>query len=103
LTIIRAILRSLLAVIRKQAVVPDMNPAGGRLGLPADFLISSEGRILECKYGTHAYDQWSVDELLHLATAERQIVDDDSSVTSPAGVVGFDRLRCPVAAERRRS
>lgn len=34
------------------------------LGLPADFLISPEGRVLACKYGKHADDQWSVDELL---------------------------------------
>lgn len=37
------------------------------LGLPADFLIGKDGRVLTCKYGSHAYDQWSVDELLELA------------------------------------
>jgi peroxiredoxin len=37
------------------------------LGLPADFLIGSEGRVLAVKYGSHADDQWSVDELLDLA------------------------------------
>lgn len=42
--------------------------AGGPLGLPADFLISPSGRIKAVKYGTDAYDQWSVDELLTLAT-----------------------------------
>jgi hypothetical protein len=42
---------------------------GGPLGLPADFLISPEGRVLALKYGTHAYDQWSVDELLAVARA----------------------------------
>jgi peroxiredoxin/uncharacterized membrane protein YphA (DoxX/SURF4 family) len=36
--------------------------------LPADFLIAADGRVLACKYGTHADDQWSVDELLALAT-----------------------------------
>lgn len=41
--------------------------AGGPLGLPADFLIAPSGRISAVKYGTHAYDQWSVDELLTLA------------------------------------
>lgn len=39
------------------------------LGLPADFLIGSDGRVLAAKYGRHASDQWSVDELLDLATA----------------------------------
>lgn len=33
------------------------------LGLPADFLIRPDGNILACKYGEHADDQWSVDEL----------------------------------------
>jgi peroxiredoxin len=42
---------------------------GGPLGLPADFLIAPSGRINAVHYGTHAYDQWSVDELLALAKA----------------------------------
>jgi hypothetical protein len=48
---------------------------GGPLGLPADFLIAPSGRINALKYGTDAYDQWSVDELLTLAkgVAERAI------------------------------
>ncbi|GAA4577568.1 peroxiredoxin-like family protein [Planotetraspora kaengkrachanensis] len=37
------------------------------LGLPADFLIAPDGRVLAAKYGGHAGDQWSVDELLRLA------------------------------------
>jgi peroxiredoxin len=41
---------------------------GGPLGLPADFLVRSDGRIKAVKYGRHAYDQWSVDELLEIAT-----------------------------------
>jgi peroxiredoxin len=40
---------------------------GGPLGLPADFLIAPSGQIKAAKYGTHAYDQWSVDELIALA------------------------------------
>ena len=67
LPIIRGVGRSLVGVIRKHAPTPDANPHGGRLGLPADFLINNEGRVLACKYGEHAYDQWSVDELLRLA------------------------------------
>jgi hypothetical protein len=34
--------------------------------LPADFVISAEGRIVACHYGSHASDQWSVDEVLAL-------------------------------------
>jgi peroxiredoxin len=41
--------------------------AGGPFGLPADFLIEPSGRIKAVKYGSDAYDQWSVDELLTLA------------------------------------
>jgi hypothetical protein len=52
------------AVTRKEQSAPASHPSGGRLGRPADFLIGSDGRVLACKYGAHAYDQWSVDELL---------------------------------------
>ena len=41
--------------------------SGGPLGLPADFLIAPSGQIKAVKYGTHAYDQWSVNELIALA------------------------------------
>ena len=44
-----------------------MWPTGGSLGLPADLLIGSDGRVVATKYGVHADDQWSVDELLQLA------------------------------------
>jgi peroxiredoxin len=72
LPIVRGVARSLVMVIRKSAPVPVANPHGGRLGLPADFLIDNVGRVLACKYGTHAYDQWSVDELLDLARSETE-------------------------------
>ena len=39
------------------------------LGLPADFLIDTDGTVLAVKYGEHGADQWSVDELLALAAA----------------------------------
>jgi len=39
----------------------------GPLGLPADFLIAQDGTVVAAKYGTHAYDQWEVPELLALA------------------------------------
>lgn len=41
--------------------------AGGHFGLPADFLIGPGGRVLACRYGTHANDHWSVDDVLGLA------------------------------------
>lgn len=43
------------------------DPATSPLGLPADFLFTSGGRLAAVKYGRHANDQWSVDELLALA------------------------------------
>ncbi len=45
---------------------------GGPMGLPGDFLIAPSGRIKAAKYGTHAYDQWSVDELIALAKNEEE-------------------------------
>jgi peroxiredoxin len=45
------------------------SPVGGRLGLPADFLIAPDGRIIDSHYGQHAYDQWSVEEVLARASS----------------------------------
>jgi hypothetical protein len=59
--------RSLSAIVRRREPPPPLKPHGGSLGFPADFLIASDGRVLASKYGEHAYDQWSVDELLTLA------------------------------------
>lgn len=77
LPIMRGIFLSLLAVLRKRQPMPSVNPHGGRFGLPADFLIASNGRALACKYGEHAYDQWSVDEVLAFA-------GNDSPVPQPS-------------------
>ena len=63
--ILQGVLRSLLRVITGRQAMPPIAPEGGSLGLPADFLIGPDGILLACKYGAHAYDQWSVDELLH--------------------------------------
>ena len=48
----------------KRGALGPVKPTGGRLGLPADFLIAPDGRVAAVKYGEHAYDQWTVDELL---------------------------------------
>jgi peroxiredoxin len=40
---------------------------GGINGLPGDFLIAPDGEVIARKYGEHAFDQWSVDELLAAA------------------------------------
>ena len=71
LPVLRAVALGTLAILRGQARPPAARPHGGRLGLPADFLIApgGEGRVLACKYGEHADDQWSVDEVLEHARA----------------------------------
>jgi peroxiredoxin len=46
-------------------------PNGGILGLPADFLVASDGSVRAVHYGTHAYDQWTVDELLGLTRSSK--------------------------------
>ena len=65
LPIVRAVLHSL----RERRPRPLPSPTGGRLGLPADFLIAGDGRVLACKYGAHVDDQWSVDDVLQLVRA----------------------------------
>jgi peroxiredoxin len=66
--ILRGIGRSLIASARGSEPLPPLRPHGGRLGLPGDFLIAPDGRVAASKYGAHADDQWSVDEVLALAS-----------------------------------
>jgi peroxiredoxin len=68
--IVRAVLQSLWGLLRGRERPPRAMPHGGRLGLPADFLIA-DGQVVACKYGDHAYDQWSVDELMALTREVR--------------------------------
>ena len=70
--IVTGTLNSLWGIVRHRASAPALNPHGGRFGLPADFLIGSDGHILAVKYGQHANDHWPVDELLGLARRERR-------------------------------
>lgn len=69
--------RTWLAVLRGSGMIltganrpPGLHQPGGRQGMPADFLVATDGRVIASKYGEHASDQWSVDELLAHATAE---------------------------------
>lgn len=73
---VEASLRSVLdprawaAIARGLATFGAGREAGeSALGLPADFLIGSAGELLACKYGAHADDHWSVDEILQHAQA----------------------------------
>jgi peroxiredoxin len=68
--IIRAVAAAVPDLVRKRKPAPSAE--GGRLGLPADFLIAPDGRVLASHHGTHVYDQWSVDELLDLLPAKEK-------------------------------
>jgi hypothetical protein len=72
LPVLRAILRSTAMLIRGREGLPSRRQPHGRLGLPADFLLAPDGTVLAAKYGEHAYDQWTVDELLELAPKATQ-------------------------------
>jgi hypothetical protein len=62
--------RGFLAVVRGAAArassAPRAGMADGLFGLPADFLVTPNGKLLTVKYGKHADDQWSIDDLLSL-------------------------------------
>jgi len=66
--IITGVAQDLVRLLRRAQPAPP--PAhGGRLGLPGDFLIGPDGRLLAVKYGVHADDQWTVEEILSHAAA----------------------------------
>jgi peroxiredoxin len=44
-----------------------MGLSENHLGKPADFIIAADATVRARKYGAHADDQWSVDEILALA------------------------------------
>ncbi len=52
-------------------LLPALSPKEEHTGLPADFLLDQKGKVLAAKYGTHASDQWTVDEILELARQHR--------------------------------
>jgi hypothetical protein len=67
--------RSVMAVLNPKAAwamirglaSPSANPLAGGPdpnGLPADFLIDDSGLIVDLKYGKHADDHWSVEDVL---------------------------------------
>jgi hypothetical protein len=96
-TIVVAVLRSLVAVVRGRERLPSLTPHGGRFGLPADFLIDTRGRILACKHGEHADDQWSVDQVLAEAHARRGAAAQAANqhATSPLATRSTAPDACP--------
>jgi hypothetical protein len=78
-TIVHSVAVSLREVLRGgKPMPPSRRPHGGRTGLPADFLIAPDGTVLAAKYGAHAGDQWSVDEVLRLAAEATAAAADGS-------------------------
>jgi len=67
--ILLGVAQSLVRIIRGRQPIPPTVPEGGSMGLPADFLIDSDGVVVACHYGAHAFDQWSVDDASSVATA----------------------------------
>src|SRR5437773_3467644 len=65
---LRAAIAGQIAALGKRSTMRGalgpIGPTGGLLGPPADFLIAPDGRVAALQYGLHAYDQWTVDELL---------------------------------------
>jgi len=80
--------RAWWAAIRGLATFGPGPPDRGEsaLGLPTDFLIGTTGEILACKYGAHADDHWTVDELLRLAGSENcaRLIRNQMAMTSRA-------------------
>ena len=69
-SVARAVALGTVAIALGRERPPSLLPHGGRLGLPGDFLVAPDGRVLACKYGEHADDQWSVDEVLRLSVSQ---------------------------------
>ncbi len=71
-TVPRALFGAAASVARTRRL-PPLAPAGGELGCPADILINSGGTVVAVKYGAHAADQWSVDELLDIVASDSAV------------------------------
>ncbi|HEY9304468.1 MAG TPA: peroxiredoxin-like family protein [Mycobacterium sp.] len=66
-----AIIRGTTLIAFGRYRAPAMKQEHGRRSLPADILVDSQGAVIAAKYGKHADDQWSVDELLTLVSRSR--------------------------------
>lgn len=53
-----------LTGLRPSNLVAALSPEENHLGYPADFLIDAKGKVMAAKYGKHAADGWTLDELL---------------------------------------
>jgi peroxiredoxin len=57
----------IIQLIKRGRKAPPMTPEGGMFGIPADILVGNDSRVIAIKYGEHAYDQWSVEDVKALA------------------------------------
>jgi peroxiredoxin len=64
-----AVSRGMRQAASVRSLAGSLGPTENHLSMPADFLIGPDGAVVARKYGEHADDQWSVDEMLRLATA----------------------------------
>ncbi|HTQ04203.1 MAG TPA: peroxiredoxin-like family protein [Polyangiaceae bacterium] len=67
----RGLFAAARATVAGASADPTAGMRDGSFGLPADFLVTPDGIVRALKYGVHADDQWSVDELLTLAEGAR--------------------------------
>ncbi|WP_306357912.1 MULTISPECIES: peroxiredoxin-like family protein [unclassified Nocardia] len=63
----KAWLAAARGMVAQRSIGGPLGRGEDHFGRPADFLITPDGRVLARRYGTHANDQWSVDEILGLA------------------------------------
>lgn len=83
-SIIRGLATAVWNAARGRAPMAPFAPRGGELGLPADLLIAPTGSIVAAKYGAHAGDQWTVDDVLRLTSRWRQPApNSDNELQSP--------------------
>jgi len=64
----RGLLAAARAALARASSAPTAGIRDGTFGLPADFLVEPDGTVRALKYGAHADDQWSVDEVLAFST-----------------------------------
>jgi len=68
----RGLRAALRAAFSRASVAPSAGVADGPFGLPADFLVAPSGRTVAVKYGVHADDQWSIDDLVAIVQGSAQ-------------------------------
>jgi hypothetical protein len=69
-----ASLRGIAKSVRQGGLRRTVGSGERHLGLPADILIGPDATVVASKYGKHAYDQWSVEEILGLGQRFRSLV-----------------------------